>query len=151
MQKESETLQNGLHAAHLRFRHRKSDALSALNVLVAYESQESSEAHAFCKRKFLHATTLREMSALRKQLTAAITNSSARRLQSSKKHPLTSFMSEVISQSGGVMKPPGGTVSEALLHCIATGWADQTAKRMRSAGSIQALANQVRYCSCKML
>lgn len=143
MQKESEKLHNIVHAAHLRFRHRKSDALSALNALIAFEAQDPSEAGTFCKTNFLHATTLREMSALRQQLMRNVSKPPRRRLHSRKQSTITDFMSEVISQCSGTMKPPGGTVSEALLRCIATGWADQVGKRMRSTSSLQNLAFQV--------
>lgn len=150
VQKESEKLHNSLHAAHLRFRHRKSDALSALNALIAYESQDASEASAFCKRNFLHATTLREMSALRQQLMRSVTHPPRRRLHRSTQSTLTSFMSEVVSQCSGTMKPPGCTISEALLRCVATGWADQVGKRMRSTTSLQTLASQVRLLYCML-
>lgn len=144
VQKESEKQHNSLHAAHLRFRHRKSDALSALNALIAFESQDASDAGAFCKNNFLHATSLREMSALRQQLMRNVGQPQRRNLQSTAQSNLTIFMSETISQCGGSMKPPGGTLSDALLRCIAAGWADQVGKRMRSATSLQTLASQVR-------
>jgi hypothetical protein len=145
VQKESEKLQDSMHAAHLRFRHRKSDALSALNALIAFDSQDSSQASAFCKSNFLHITALREMSALRQQLMRNITQTPRRRLHNNASSTLSAFVSETISQRSFALKPPGGTLSEALLRCIATGWADRIGKRMRSMTSLQTLASQVRF------
>jgi hypothetical protein len=143
MQVASENAYNSVHAAHERLRNRHSDALSALNALIVFESQDHSKADSFCKKHFLHAPGLREMAALHAQLTRMIAEpglASARH----KSAGLLSYMAAVLRAHRQTVSRPGETLGRALRRCIAAGWADQIGKRVRSQQHLANLKQQVR-------
>lgn len=143
MQERATRIRNRVYSTHQRLRDSESDAISALNALLAFEAEPEDQADLFCKSNFLHATHLREMSALRAQLVRIVQMPSCGR-------PLRAGYKAVIEDTvklpegqRGLLRPPSKAARKALSRCIASGWADQIAKRVRSTGQMDALAARV--------
>ena len=135
------SIRNRVYSAHQRLRDPDSDALSALNALLAFEAEPKCGVDAFCKRNFLHATHLREMSALRAQLVRIVGIQSRR-------HQSWALLKKAIDSLSNIpgrtqWKPPSSGARKALSCCIAAGWADQVAKRVRSRAQLDNAAAQV--------
>lgn len=146
MQEQSIHIKNRVHSAHTKLRDPESDALSSLNALLAFEEQSASTADSFCKKNFLHVTHLREMCSLRAQLVRTL------RMPSCGRPFWTGYkavMEAAINSSEGtrgLLKPPSKAHRKALSCCMASGWADQIAKRVRSRVQMDNCAFQV--CKC---
>lgn len=129
-QDENISIRNQVYSSHQRLRDPDSDALSALNALLAFDAEPQSEGDAFCRRNFLHAGHLREMSALRAQLLRVVS------VQAHAHESWATLQTILGSLSPEAMlafsKIPSKETRKALSCCVAAGWADQVAKRVRS-------------------
>lgn len=112
---------------------------SALRALCAFEA--AGEDEAFCRRAFLHFRNLREASALHKQLARQLEAQQARATVSSASGDAAA-PSLSGAGGGGVLPPPPPAVCEALRRALAAGWADQVARRVRSADYLRSQEQQ---------
>ena len=136
------TLRNKARSAHHRLRTPHSDAISALNALIAFEAQPVGKRPEFCRDNFLHVANLNEMSALRVQLVRILRTKMSLEGGAVSGHAGAAFLlrrSQAEGVTGGPIRldaslqPPGVAVSTVLRRCLVAGWADQVARRMRSA------------------
>jgi hypothetical protein len=143
-----------VHAAHGRFRCVESDAVSALQALLAYEAEAPAKRSLFCKQHWLHESHLSEMAALHAQLRRAVCLPSV--LLAAQKAGLGSAdVLERLASSDALtrckhLQRPGANSTALLRRCIVAGWPDQVARRMRTAEYLDQLAAQVRqhmFCS----
>ncbi|GLC69391.1 hypothetical protein PLESTF_000824800 [Pleodorina starrii] len=150
------------HAAAMqaRFRHSRSDALSALAALVAFEA--SGESEDFAAAHFLHARNLREAADLHRQLLRVLAMQQVGASPLAAAAPAAAAAATLVEElaaaakelaaslalPGAVPPPPlaaaagAGTdvssllperVAVVLRRALAAGWADQVARRVRSA------------------
>ncbi|DBB17318.1 TPA: hypothetical protein ACH3X3_014362 [Trebouxia sp. C0006] len=113
--------QKKFHSSH-------GDAITALNVVCAYQQSDSPE--AFCRQHHLHARNLREMSALFAQLARAVLQHPPHQQQGLKgSRPMGAALSA--GDAEGLPAPSPFIVKE-LRKALAAGWADQVARRVRA-------------------
>lgn len=164
----------GLPPCQARFRHADGDALSALRALCAFEA--AGESDAFCAQHFLHARNLREAADLHRQLLRVLSSSSSstsgaaaggdgRGPPKARQQPDAGFgaasgglggeLADEARRLGGaggmlaaVREAPSERVLALLRRAIAAGWADQVARRVRTAEYLQQLSEGrcVRAC-----
>jgi ATP-dependent RNA helicase DHX37/DHR1 len=132
-------------AAHAALRVGSSDALGALAALCAFEA--AGEAEGFARANFLHFRNLREAAALRRQL-ARVLGAAAAGLA-----PAGAAAALAVPPAA---PPPRGALAP-LARALAAGWADQVARRVRSAEHVagaggaaaaRGRGRAVRYRSC---
>ena len=123
---------------HVKFHHPASDALSAAQALLAYDSCNGPKAtESFCSTNRLHEKTMREMSDLRRQLKRLIVNlarDASTKLSTGDTRPM--FTEGVLQElefdaAAPKMLPPGGDVERALRQALCAGWADRIARRSK--------------------
>lgn len=172
---ESGRKQQRARAAHAALRVNDSDALSALRALCAFMA--AGEDDSFCKDNYLHARNLREAADLTRQLArclAAAPTSRAAALPSasttSSGKPAVNLAAELAAVAGAakgqalhkaLAARQGGRLPTALCdllrRALAVGWADQVARRVRSAEHVKrqlatptGKRHAVRYASCAL-
>lgn len=135
-----------LFAAHSRLRDRDSDALSALNALIAFEAAATTERAAFCDNHQLHLTPLREMAALHTQLKHMLSlTATCETLKVSQHRGAAELARQYAAQ---IPEAPTGPVNvqhgRLLRRCLAAGWPDQIGRRCRNREQVTAAAATVR-------
>jgi ATP-dependent RNA helicase DHX37/DHR1 len=132
-------------AAHAALRVGSSDALGALAALCAFEA--AGEAEGFARANFLHFRNLREAAALRRQLARVLGAAAA---------GLAPAGAAAALAAPPAAPPPRGALAP-LARALAAGWADQVARRVRSAEHVagaggaaaaRGRGRAVRYRSC---
>jgi ATP-dependent RNA helicase DHX37/DHR1 len=121
-------------AAQAALRCGDSDALSALKALCAYEAAGRSD--AFCASARLQARGLREMSQLRRQLARTLQMQVAPSAGSALAARLQAEAAAAAGESGA-LRPPSSAVQALLRRAMAAGWADQVARRVRTAEHVR--------------
>lgn len=139
---------NKVHAAHGKFRCAESDAISALNALLAYEAQPAASRGDFCRQHWLHENHLRDMAALHLQLSRVVALPSvvaaARSAGLASADVLQGLQDTAALVSDAPLQACSASGVELLRRCVAAGWSDQVARRMRTAEYLDQLANQAR-------
>jgi hypothetical protein len=131
-----------VRVAHQRLCCSKSDAVSALNALLAYEATPVSAQDYFCASNYLHSGHLREAAALHRQLqhilSASLPRASALPAGSSGIRALQ-FLQECLRGSNTsqvVLSRPKKKQIDLLCRCLLAGWPDHTARRIQSSSRI---------------
>lgn len=139
--------QDKVHAAHRRLRCKSSDAISALNALLAFEACSSERAQAFCDASFLHIGNLREAAALHRQLHRVLSMPAARIAAGGVAPTLLNTIREGLAKAAPrlAMQRPSDAQALVLRRCLAAGWPDQVARRMRSQTHLAAQSASVRH------
>lgn len=142
---------NALFAAHAPLRDRDSDALSALNALRGFQSAGPSGSATFCATRRLHATPLREMAALHKQLVQTLALPAVQNaLLASQHHGASELVRIYASLRSDSVGDQSGSVSaeqrRRLRRCLLAGWPDQVARRCRSREQVTGAVALVRTC-----
>lgn len=143
MQDQTASIKNRVYAAHQKFRNPHSDAISALNAMLAFEAESEHVLDQFCKQNYLHATHLREMSALRAQLVSLLSMVGIGISLQASFQDVVGAVAKGKEGLPGYLKPPSKGRCKALRCCIAAGWADHIAKRIHSTLHMENLASQV--------
>ncbi|DBA75145.1 hypothetical protein WJX77_004936 [Trebouxia sp. C0004] len=112
--------QKKFHSSH-------GDAITALNVVCAY--QQSASPEAFCRQHHLHARNLREVSALFAQLVRAVLQHPPQQQGLKGSRPMGAAFSAGDAEG---LPAPSPFIVQELRKALAAGWADQVARRVRA-------------------
>eukprot|EP00884_Botryococcus_braunii_P019188 jgi/Botrbrau1/5953/Bobra.0366s0123.1 len=144
---EAKARRSAAAVAQDALRHPLSDSLSAMTAFLAWQQGGSSDAFAWAN--FLHSRNLREMAALREQLTRLLPDTGTANPSGPKGRDHI-----LIRQ----LEPsPSPVVSDALRRALTAGWADQVAQRVKAGDAVAAAAQEgtpdrkaVRYRACNV-
>jgi hypothetical protein len=146
MQSGAPEISNKVHTAHKQLSCSKSDSISALNALLAYEATPSSEQSHFCTSYYLHSGHLREAAALHRQLhhilhTSFSKSSAQAPGKRTREEGALQYLEECLAGAGGEwdsLGRPKKKQIDVLCRCLLAGWPDHAARRIQSRSHIAA-------------